>query len=164
MAQHCIHCGSQLYDEGKYCHVCGKSKVEAPGGSSVAVKAVVLPPDAETTFFQDGAVLVTNARFSVPGRVFSMSEVRRVRLERTGANRSWPTVLYMLGLAALLSRVYGLGLILFTLGALLNAVSRPKFTVVLDSASGEIPAFTSSDRDYISEIVDAVKKAIVYRQ
>jgi hypothetical protein len=70
----------------------------------------------------------------------------------------------MLGLAALLSRVYGLGLILFTLGALLNAVSRPKFTVVLDSASGEIPAFTSSDRDYISEIVDAVKKAIVYRQ
>jgi hypothetical protein len=63
-----------------------------------------------------------------------------------------------------LARLYRFGLILFILGAFLNMISRPKFTIVLDSVSGEVRAFTSSDRNYISEIVDALKKAIAYRQ
>jgi hypothetical protein len=163
MAKHCTHCGTKLYDEGDYCHVCGKSKAGTPGSSGPAMKPIVLPPEAESTFFQDGNVLVTNLHFTVPGRIFAISDVRSVRLEKTVAARSWPTVFYLLGLGAFLSRVYSLGLILLTLGALLNAVSRPKFTVVLDSLSGEVRAFTSSDRNYIFEIVDALHKAIAYR-
>jgi hypothetical protein len=163
MAQHCIHCGTEVYDEGNFCHVCGKSKTEIPSGSGTALKPIVIPPDAEATFFQDGTVIVTNIHFTVPGRIFAMSDVRGVHLEKTGVAR-WPTACYLLGVGSFLARLYRFGLILFILGAFLNMISRPKFTIVLDSVSGEVRAFTSSDRNYISEIVDALKKAIAYRQ
>ena len=164
MAQHCVHCGTEVYDEGNFCHVCGKSKTEIPNGFGAALKPVVLPPDAETTFFQDGTVTVTNTQFTVPGRTFAMSDVKGVRFEKSSATRSWHTALYLLGMGSLLARLYRFGFILFIIGALLSVISRPKFTIVLDSVSGEISAFTSSDRDYISEIVDALKKAIAYRR
>jgi hypothetical protein len=35
---------------------------------------------------------------------------------------------------------------------------------VLESVSGEVRAFMSSERDYLAEIVSALKKAIAYRQ
>jgi len=35
---------------------------------------------------------------------------------------------------------------------------------VLDSVSGDLRAFTGSDRDYVSEIVDALNKAIAYNR
>ena len=164
MAQRCIHCGTELFDEGNFCHVCGQSKAGIPSGSGgTALKPVVLPPDAESTFFEDGTVIVTNIHFTVPGRVFAMSEVKGVRLEKTGPTRSWSTACYLLGVGSFLARLYRFGLILFIVGAVLNAIFRPKFTIVLDSASGEVRAFTNGDRDYISEIVDALKKAIAYR-
>jgi hypothetical protein len=164
MAQHCIHCGTQVYDEGNYCHVCGKSKAGTSSSSGPAPKPVLLPPDGERTFFQDGTVIVTNTHFTVPGRVFSMSDVRSVGFERTQATRSWPTALYLLGLGSFLARLYRFGLVLLIIGAALNAIFRPKFTIVLDSMPGEVRAFTSSDRDYIAQIVDALKQAIAYRQ
>jgi Family of unknown function (DUF6232) len=164
MAQHCTHCGTEVYDEGNFCHVCGKSKAGTPSDSGTALKPVVLPPDAESTFFEDGTVSVTNIHFTVPGRIFAMSDVKSARLEKTGAARSWPTACYLLGVGAFLARLYRFGLVLFIVGALLNVISRPKFTIVLDSASGEVRAFTNGDRDYISEIVDALKKAIAYRR
>jgi hypothetical protein len=164
MAQHCIYCGSEVYDEGNYCHVCGKSKAGIPNGSGPAPKPIVLPPDEERTFFEDGTIIVTNAHFTVPGRIFAMSDIKGVRFERTQATRSWPTALYLLGLGSFFARLYRFGLILLIVGALLNLVSRPKYTIVLDSVSGDVRAFTSSDRDYISEIMDALKKALAYRR
>ncbi len=162
MAQYCVYCGAQLTDEGDYCRACGKSKTA--DGSGPAVKPVLLPPEAERTFYKDGSVTVTNLHFTVPGRTFAMSEVRGVRLERTGSRTPWPTLLYFFGLAAFLARLYRLGLILFMVGVLLTVFAKPKFVIVLDSASGEVHAFTSRDHDYLAEIVDAIRKAILYRQ
>ena len=164
MAQHCIHCGNELYEEGNFCHVCGKSKAETASGSGAALKPVILPPDAESTFFQDEHVLVTSTYFTVSGRTFAISDIKGVRFERTGPTKSWPTTFYLLGLGAFVARLFRLGIILFILGTLFNLIFRPRFTIVLDSASGEIRAFTSSDRDYISEIVDALKQALALRQ
>jgi hypothetical protein len=162
MAQYCVYCGARLHDEGDYCHACGKSRIADADGPGPAVKPVVLPPDAEKTFFKNGAVTVTNTRFTAPGRVFAMSDVRGARAERADSKTPWPTLLYMLGLAAFLARLYRLGLVLFIVGALLSLFFKPKSTVVLDSASGEVRAVTSRDPDYIAAIVDAVKKAIMY--
>ncbi len=144
MAQHCIHCGTQLYDEGDYCHVCGKSKAGMPGRSE-APKPIVLPPEAESTFFQDGSVYVTSTHFTVPGQTFAISDVQGVRFQKNSSG-SWPTVCYLLGMGAFLTEVFRLGLILFILGAIISTIFRPKFTVVLETVSGEVRAFTSSDR------------------
>lgn len=163
MAQFCAHCGTQLNDEGSYCHGCGKPKSDTPT-SGATVKPVILAPESEKTFFQDGTVTVTNLWFRVPGQDFAMSNVRAVRVEQTKAKMPWPTVLYLLGLATFVERLFAVGLILLAIGVLFKATSRPKLTVVLDGTSGEVRAFTSRDGDYISEIVDAIKKALAYRQ
>ena len=155
MAQHCVHCGTEVYDEGNFCHVCGKSKTEIPNGFGAAPKPVVLPPDAETTFFRSGTVTVTNAGFTVPGRTFAMSDVKGVRFEKASATRSWPTALYLLGLGSLLADFTGSVLSCYPWGPP-RFDFQPKFTIVLDSGSGDVTAFTSIDRDYISEIVDAL--------
>ena len=164
MAQYCVYCGAHLADEGNYCHACGKSKTAEANAAGPAVKPILLPPEGEKTFFRNGFVTVTNTHFTVPGRVFPMSEVTDARAERAGSKTPWPTLLYVFGLAAFFARLYRLGLLLFMAGALLSVFVRPKYAVVLDGASGEVQALTSRDRDYITEIVDALKKAILYRQ
>ncbi len=163
MAQFCVSCGAPLSDTGDYCPACGKSRRAAPDNSGSDVKPIILPPEAEKTFFQDGTVTVTNTRFVVPGRVFPMSEVRGVRVERTQSVGSWPTMLYMLALGAFLARLYRLGFLLLIAGALVRLFFKPKFTVVLDSLSGEVRAFSRPDQGYILEILDALQKALLYR-
>jgi hypothetical protein len=161
MAQYCVYCGAQLANAGDYCHACGKSKAAAPDAGPTP-KPVILPPEGEKVFFQDGFVTVTNTHFTVPGRVFAMSDVRGVRAEQAGSKTPWPTLLYVFGLAAFFARLYRMGLLLFMAGAVVTFFARPKFAVVLDTLSGEVQAFTSRDRDYIVQIVDAVKKAVMY--
>jgi hypothetical protein len=93
-----------------------------------------------------------------------MSDVTGARAERAGSKTPWPTLLYVFGLAAFFARLYRVGLLLFMAGALLSVFARPKFAVVVDGESGEVQALTSRDQDYITAIVDALKKAILYRR
>lgn len=164
MAQHCIHCGAEVFDEGNFCHVCGQSKAEISSGSGKRVKAVVLPPGDERIFFQDGTVTVTNRWFRVPGQNFSMSDVKAASMGKNSTTGSWPTVMYLLGLGSFLARLYRIGFMLLIAGAILRMIFIPKFSVVLDSVSGDLRAFKGGDRDYISEIVDALNKAIAYNR
>ena len=163
MAQFCVYCGAQLRDEGDYCPACGKSK-PAPDNPGSNVRPIILPPEAEKIFFQDGTVTVTNTRFVVPGHVFQMSEVKGVRAERAESVGTWPSVLYMLALGAFLARLYRLGFLLLIAGALVRLFFKPKFTVVLSNLSGEVRAFTRPDQGYILEILDALQKALLFRQ
>ena len=101
---------------------------------------------------------VTSTHFTVPGQTFAISDIQAVRFQKNSSG-PWPTVCYLLGIGAFLKEVFRLGLILFILGAIISTIFRPKFTVVLETVSGEVRAFTSSDRNYIAEIVNALKKA-----
>jgi hypothetical protein len=164
MAQFCVYCGAQLHDQGEYCPVCGKSSIPAPNDPAAGVQPVILPPEEERPFFQDGTVTITSTRFTVPGQVFAMSEVRGVRVERTDSLGSWPTALYLLALGAFVARLYRFGFVLLIVGTLLKMFFRPKFALVFDSPSGQVRAYTSPDRDYIHQILDALKQAILFRQ
>ena len=163
MPQFCIYCGAPLAEEGDYCPACGKNRRAAPDADGAAAKPLVLPPEAERTFFQDGIITVTNIRFVVPGRVFPMSEVKSVRVERRESTGSWPTVLYLLALGALFARLYRFGFLLLLLATIIKLLFRPKYAVMLDTVSGAVSAFASGDRDYIVQVVEAVKQALVYR-
>ena len=163
MAQFCVYCGAPVSDAGDYCPACGKSRRAASDNPGSDAKPIILPPEAEKTFFQDGTVTVTSTRFVVPGRVFPMSEVRGARVERTESVGSLPSVLYVLALGAFLARLYRFGFLLLIVGALARLFFKPKFTVVLDSLSGEVRAFSRADQGYILEILDALQKALLYR-
>lgn len=71
----------------------------------------------------------------------------------------------MIGLAALgggKDTIIG-ALIFLAIGIAWFILNKPKYSVVLSSASGEAEALTSKDSDFISRIVKALNEAIIAR-
>jgi len=58
--------------------------------------------------------------------------------------------------------IYG-GAILFVLGALLFALVQDKYAVRITTAEGEKDAVVSTKKDYINQIVSALREAVNYR-
>ncbi len=120
----------------------------------------------ETTFFNQGNVWVTNARFIVHGQTYAMNGVTAVRHLVTMPSRFWPVCLIILGLLFLLGGTGGsivFGLLLIGGGVLWWVKQKPTWTVVLSSASGEHKALASQDQPFIQGVVSALNTAIVHR-
>lgn len=119
----------------------------------------------EKSFFSDGGVSVTNARFIAQGQTYAMSGITSVKSFRQDPSRKGPIILGIVGVLAL----GGGGSV--TVGGLLLAagavawwfLQKPEFSVLLSSASGETKALASQDGDFISKVVNALNDAIVHR-
>jgi hypothetical protein len=119
----------------------------------------------ETTFFNEGGLTVTNSRFVVPGQTYAMSGVTSIRTEEYPPSRKWPGIITGLGVLLLLGgkdTIIG-ALILIAIGVVWWRSQKTTYTVVLSSASGETDAFTSTDEEYVRNLVNALNDAIVSR-
>ncbi len=120
----------------------------------------------ETTFFNQGNIWVTNARFIVYGQTYAMNGVTSVRQLVTRPSRFGPICLIIIGLLCLLG---GSGtsvffcLVFIGIGALWWVTQKPTWTVVLSSSSGEHRALTSPNQAFIQGVVDALNTSIVHR-
>jgi len=120
---------------------------------------------AEQTFLQESGVTVTSSRFVVPAQTYAMSGVTSIKSLKQSPSRKGSLILIGLGIIFMLfggKSIVG-GLILAALGVLWWVLHKPKYAVVLSSASGEVEALSSKDAGFISRIVDALNKAIVAR-
>lgn len=125
----------------------------------------------ETVLLDAGnGVRVTNARANLGGRTYAMANVTSVNMTRTLANRGlgkgviFAAVSIVVG--CLLEGLYGgvvVGLLGVALGYWLYKLPKDTYHVFLGSASGEAEALSSTNRDYIQEVVDALNEAIVRR-
>jgi len=124
---------------------------------------------AETTYYTNGRVTVTNARFVVDAETYAISGITSVKLGVKRPNRILPILLIVLtflvqtkgGNAANLS-IWHWGLTLLP-GVLWLALQRTYYTVTLASASGENRALKSKIKPFVSEVVEAINQAIVRR-
>lgn len=116
----------------------------------------------EQTFFDEGGVTVTNARFIVPSQTYAMSGVTSVKSLRRNPSRKGSIVLIVLGLLAMWIDIF-VGLLIIGGGVIWWVVSKPLYAIVLSSASGEAEVFSSMDATFISRIVNALNEAIVAR-
>lgn len=124
--------------------------------------------DTETTFFQSDDIVVTNARFIVGAQTFAMRGITSVQTIKIPANYGGPVAVIFLGLSLVLIGFASSSFVLGGLGVLLLALSiwmamrqKPIFAVVLRTAGGEVTAYRSYDRNYISEIVEALNQSII---
>ncbi|MDR8400083.1 DUF6232 family protein [Paraburkholderia sp. USG1] len=128
----------------------------------------------EKVFLNSGGVVVTHARFVVPGQTFAMSGITSVKHWRTPRKWLFGALLILLGLPMLITGAsmasagsstgpLTLGLIFAALGAYLIWRGRPQSQVRLQSASGETKAFSSYDDALVRRIVDALTESIVFR-
>lgn len=116
---------------------------------------------SETTFFSEEGVMVTQARFVVPGKTFAMSGVTSVGARTIPPSKKPPIIVMLLGVPLL--ALYGFGLLLIAGGIIWLTQLKPQHTVVLTTASGEASAYSSSDAGLIHRIVAAATDAIVAR-
>lgn len=118
----------------------------------------------------EGSVTVTNARFVVPGQTYALSGITSVSTWVKKPSKKGPIISIIIGLIALFIGIdtksaggIGFGVVLIGIGALILFLQKPTYTVRLYTASGEVDAISSKDRDFIHRISGAVTDAIVAR-
>src|SRR5271154_3076624 len=123
---------------------------------------------AETIFFQEGEILVTNARFVVGSQTFAMRTITSVKGEMTPANYVGAILLIIIGLIIALIAFLNLVIVVGIFGVLVLAAGiwiaskrKPIYAVVLTTAGGEITAHASKDWSYISQIIEALNQSII---
>lgn len=143
---------------------------------------------AEQTFFQQQNVVVTNARFIARGQTFAMAQVSAVKAESDPWLRlSWAlpsaaggTMVLLGALLTLDALVGGLmdayhdssslmfGIAVLGPGILLGLFGIACFFnrqhhVVVSTSGGNIHAFSSHDIDFVTQVVSAVRSALIAR-
>jgi len=141
----------------------------------------------ESLFFQNGDIMVTNARFVVGAKTFAMRGITSVEVarseevvERESDKSLAGAIAAVIGFAALLVIAGGfycwilyefsfwivvgaiiIAIVMFIVAGSLMTQSKQAFKIVLKTAGGDVIAYTSFDRGYISEIAKAINDSIV---
>lgn len=139
---------------------------------------------AETIFYQDQNVVVSNSRLIVGNSTYPLSNITSVSSTRKEDSNVLPAVF---GLGAFAAGASGMGklwqgivdrnfdtffagLALFALcGALIfvtfraNKITGASYEVVIRTSGGDIPAYSSRDGNTVTLIIAALNEAIVFR-
>ena len=119
----------------------------------------------EQIFLDDRGVSVSNSRMMYEGQTYAMSGITSVKSFEKKPSRVGPIILIVIGvlmLAAGKSAIFA-ALLFLAGGIAWWILAKPDYSVLLTSASGEMKAYTSKDKDFVIKIVSAVNDAIVHR-
>lgn len=124
---------------------------------------------AETTYYTNGKVTVTNARLIVGDETHAISGITSVKLGVKRPNRLLPIALILLEFFAISGgeNYASLSIVKWAVillpGIIWLSLQRTHYTVTLASASGESRALKSKVKPFVSEVVQAINQAIVRR-
>ena len=126
---------------------------------------------AEEVLLEQGNIKVTTSRLLIGSKTFAISNITSVVFGKIKANKLPAIIVVIAGVFILL---FGIALDAVLIGLILggatiaggvfifqNAVDR--YSVRLESASGESDALSSKDKEWIRKIVDAINEAIIRR-
>jgi len=135
----------------------------------------------EAIYFDSGDVIVTSARIVIGAKLYSVKHITSVQtVKLRNQARFWGIIIALFGVLIVLlglpsffyergqgssSGIGGCGcivtgVIMSVTGVSLAVFSKTKYVVRLASASGEVDALKSPDKELIAAIVGAITKAI----
>ena len=116
-------------------------------------------------FIDENGVSVSRSRFMVSGQTYAMSGITSVKSYQQNPNRAGPIILGSLGLLGLAMGLDAFAGAVIAIGIAIAwwVLSKPKYSVLLSSASGEVKALTSTDGPFIARVINALNDAIVHR-
>lgn len=119
----------------------------------------------EKIFFNKGNVSVSNSRFIVDGQTYAMSNVTSVKSGVKPPERGAAIIIAVIGLACLFGSgwVFVAGIVALAIAILAWIGSKAKYTVILNTSSGENQALVSEDKSYITNVISSLNEAIVSR-
>jgi len=116
----------------------------------------------EQVIYENGGVKVSNARLIMPAQTYAMSGITSVTTREFTPSKKGPIIVAIIGILLFFAKWF-LGLIVVGVAVAWWVLSKSKFTLFLSSASGENEALTSSNRDFILEVEEAVNQAMIAR-
>lgn len=140
----------------------------------------------DTVVYTDGhGVTVTNHRYVVKDTEYLLKGITNVRMYFIKARKSFPILLIILGLSLMISGLIEIyskvniesiyigslildsnafavdaGAIMLLIGSIWLSLIHKKYAVLITTAEGEKCTIISPKRDYIGQVVSALKKAI----
>jgi len=117
----------------------------------------------EKTFFENGDVKVTNARFITGEQTYAMSNVTSVKTRTEPASRVVGYLFVLIGIVCFIATNWIAGLICIAIGAAIIMTAQATYHVMLSTAGGETSALKTKQIDYINKVVTALNDAIVHR-
>ena len=117
---------------------------------------------AETTFFDDGDVKVTNARFISGAQTYVMNNVTSVKPFVEIPRRFLSISALLIGLILMLAN-FIVGLVISAVAAAILYGQRTKYHLVLATAGGETKALRTNNRAYLDDVMEALNQAIIHR-
>ena len=151
-------------------------ELQTPSGASHPQQAMG-KTTGEVVYLNDGNVIVTNTRVVIGGKTYAAKHITSVQMvKKEDQTRIWGILmaiaggsLSLLGLLFLFISEEGIiaggiclaaGIFVFALGIFLAIVCRDRFIVRLASASGEVDALSSTKKETIAAIVEAITNVI----
>ncbi len=187
-----IDAPSELANQLTECPAC-KETIEVPirtrGQTPASTSFAASVSADESKFFQDGDIMVTNARFVVGTKTFAMrgiTSIEAVESEEVVDIKSADPMRTILGGIFTLIGLFiigagffcwlffefsfwvvvgagVIGLLMLGIAGSLNFINYKKraFKIVLKTAGGEVTAYKSFDRNHISQIIRALNDSII---
>ena len=106
--------------------------------------------------------MVSRTLFVVDSQTFALSNISSVRGVETPPSRTAPGVMLLFGVFLLLASIW-VGLLVIAICIAWLIFQKSTFSIVLTAAGGEVKAYTSEDRVFISRVIQALTEAIVAR-
>ena len=122
-----------------------------------------MPQEQEVFFLNEDGVQVTNTRFILPKQTFAMSGITSVQSGEEKPSKTGPIILIIIGLIFLFNDAVIAGLVIIGLGGLMMYMLKTNYHVLLQTASGEAKALSSTNGEWIKRVVDSLHESIVYR-
>ncbi len=117
----------------------------------------------ETTFFSNGSILVTNARFVGSGGTFAMANISSVKSESVSSSLAFPIVLILIGVFALVGGAVAAGFIFLAAGVAVASIRKTRYKIMVNSNAGEVAALETTDGALAKQVLEALNNAIVHR-
>jgi len=117
----------------------------------------------ERTFFEQGDVKVTNARFISNGQTYAMRNVTSVKPFEQKPPRAMGVIIALIGLGVMASGNFMFGVMALAAGLAVLFLIKPIYHVLLATSSGETRALKTKDRAYVNQVIQAINDAMVHR-
>jgi hypothetical protein len=117
----------------------------------------------ETTFFSNGSILVTNARFVGSSGTFAMANISSVKSNSVTSSLALPIALILVGIFALFGGAVAAGLIFLAAGLVVAGIRKTKYKIMVNSNAGEVAALETTDSALAKQVLEALNNAIVHR-
>lgn len=116
----------------------------------------------EKVYFEHGGVQVTNARFKVDAQTYAIRNITSTAAWSKPQGWALAALLVLCAIGGFMSKDgAGAGVLFLLLAAGVFWWARPWHFVKLSTASGEVKALKSRDRNYVLQVVNALNDAMV---